>query len=60
METIGDFIISTSTADDGKITYVVSDACDGYGNATLRGGRVLEIFDTREKAIRYVGICRAL
>tara|TARA_R110000868_G_C10644950_1_gene744444 strand:+ start:503 stop:685 length:183 start_codon:yes stop_codon:yes gene_type:complete len=59
METIGDFIISSLTGDDGKVTYIVHDAYDSYGNATPRGGRVRETFDTREKAIEYIDICRS-
>ena len=39
-----EFLIRKSTADDGKITYVVLDACDGYGNATQGGGAVREFY----------------
>ncbi len=60
METIGEFIVRTLTADDGTVTFYVHDAYDSYGNATPRGGRVREAFDTRQKAMRYIDICRAL
>jgi hypothetical protein len=50
---IEDFIVRKSTADDGKITYVVLDACDGYGNATQSGGAVREFCDTWDEAINF-------
>ena len=40
METIGEYIISSITADNGTVTYIVYDAYDSYGNATPRGGTV--------------------
>ena len=50
-----EFLIRKSTADDGKITYAVLDACDGYGNATQGGGAVREFCDTRDEAMHWCG-----
>jgi len=50
-EKIKDCLLERITGIDGKVSWVVLSAFDGYGNAAPDGGTVIEICDSREDAI---------